>query len=111
MHSATTLEDLRCATRWQNVTLVAALPPTGIMLDCHTKKNFHGVTAALHQMSTRWRKYAGPGNTKIDLHAVRKSTRWQKLIVKYVVDPLLGTGTCGCRTELIDDVTVSESRE
>ena len=59
-------------------------------------------------IATRWRKYAGPGNTKIDLHVVRASTRWQKLIVMYVNDPLLGTGTCGCRTKLIDDVTVSE---
>ena len=45
---------------------------------------------------------------KMDLHVVRESTHWQKLIVMYVDDPLLGTGTCECRTELIDGITVSE---
>ena len=45
---------------------VVTLPPTGRKLDRCTKKKFHGVTAALHQMATRWRKYAGPGNTKMD---------------------------------------------
>ena len=99
--SAATLEDLRRATRWRNVASVAAF--TGSMLDCHAGKS--GITAALHRVSTRWRICAEL--TKKDLYVVRKSTRWRQLIVVYV-NPLLGTGTCRCRTERIYDVAVQE---
>ena len=107
LHSAATLEDLCRATRWQNTALVAAFPHTRSKLDCHVRKKSHGITAALHRMSTRWRISAGPGLTKMDLHVVRKSTRWRQLIVLYV-NPLLGTGICRYRTELIYDVKVQE---